>query len=47
MARGGEAADSATNVVASLQQYHGTKVEENSALCYFFVVMERKKTVKT
>ena len=45
-ARGGEAADSATNVVAGHQQYLGTRDEESSALCNFFLIMERKKIVK-
>ena len=42
-ARGGEAADSATNVVAGLLQYPGARDEDSSYLCYFFVVIERKK----
>ena len=35
-ARGGEAADSATNVVAGLLQYPGARDEDSYQLCYFF-----------
>ena len=42
-ARGGEAADSATNVVAGLLQYPGARDEDSYQLCYFFIVIARKK----
>ena len=46
-ARGGEAADSATNVVAGLLQYPGARDEDSYQLCYFFIVIARKKCKKT